>query len=112
MTQDSIVAATALLGLALILATSIHALARLRIARLTALQTLIAQGTAPEAALDLIDPGRDTRLLRRGLLLLALAIAWSATTAMIGGKAWIAGIAPALLGLACLVLHVAERRRR
>ena len=45
-------------------------------------------------------PGRRTRSadLRRGLLLIAVGLAWSIVTFFVGGKAWMAGIVPVMLG--------------
>ena len=112
MSPDTLIAAAGLLGLGLIIATAIHAAARLRIAQLDALRQLLAQGTDIDTATRLGDPGHRTRQLRRGRLLLAIGVAGSVTTWLIGGRAWIAGVAPILLGSVFLVLHGIEHRTR
>jgi hypothetical protein len=80
MSPDTLMTAAALLGLALIIATAIHAQTRLRVAQLDTLRRLLASGVDIATAERLIDPGRRTRLLRRGLLLLALGIGWGGIT--------------------------------
>lgn len=112
MNPDTLITAAGLIGLALIIAAAIHAAARLRIAQLDTLRRLLAQGADIDAATRMIDPGHRTRQLRRGLLLLAIGLAWSLATWLIGGRAWIAGVAPILLGSVFLVLHGVERRSR
>lgn len=112
MSPDTLIAAAGLLGLALIIAVAILATARLRMAQLETLRQLLAQGTDIDTATRLIDPGHRTRQLRRGLLLVAVGLAWSLVTWLIGGRAWIAGVAPILLGTVFLVLHGIERRTR
>jgi hypothetical protein len=47
---------------------------------------------------------RGNRDRRRGVLLIAIGVAWSGITFCIGGSAWIMGFAPISLGLASLVL--------
>lgn len=112
MNQDTLIIAAGLIGLALIIAVAIHSAARLRMAQLDALRQLLAQGTDLDTATRLVDPGRSTRYLRRGLLLVAIGVAWSVITWMIGGRAWIAGVAPILLGIVFVVLHASQPRDR
>lgn len=112
MNQDTLIATAGLIGLALVIATAIHAAARLRIAQLDALRQMLAQGIDSDAATRMIDPGHRTRQLRRGLLLVAIGLAWTLVTWLIGGRAWTAGVAPILLGTVFLVLHGVERHTR
>lgn len=102
---DPIVVAAGIAGLTLVLAATIHAGARLRIEQQRTLQKLLERGEDLEAAMRLAGiADRGRRDLRRGAALVAIGIAWSAATVLIGGVAWRLGVAPVLLGLVFLVL--------
>lgn len=111
--NDPMVTAAALLGLALILAAAVHGVARLRVEQQRTLQKLVERGLSGDELLRGagLSPAPD-RDRRRGLWLIALGLVWSATTYGIGGPAWRLGLAPVLLGLACLALWKLDERRR
>lgn len=109
--MSDIALAAALLGAALILAVGLHAYARLRVEQERTLQKLIDRGLTGDA---LLPPGwtdRAGRDTRRGLLLLGLGFAWSTVTYFVGGKAWIFGVFPVVIGAVYLVLRFVDGRR-
>ena len=110
---DTTLAAAALLGLAIILATAVHAVARLRMEQQRTLQKLVERGLSGDELLRGAGllPAAD-RDRRRGLWLIALGLAWALGTVWIGGPAWRLGLAPVVMGLACLVLWKLDERRR
>jgi len=102
---DPIVVAAGIAGLALVLAATIHAGARLRIEQQRTLQKLLERGDDVDAAARLAGiADRGRRDLRRGVALVAIGLAWSAATFLVGGGAWRLGVAPVVLGLVFLVL--------
>jgi hypothetical protein len=111
--HDTLLMASGLLGLALILAATVLAVARLRGEQQRTLQKLIERGLAGDellrAAGVLPLPERDRR---RGLWLVALGLVWAVTTYFIGGPAWRLGLAPVLLGLVCLAMWRLDGRGR
>lgn len=108
---DPIVLAAGILGIALILAVAVHAVARQRIEQQRTLQKLIERGLDVDAIASLAGiMNRGQRDLRRGTLLVAIGLAWSATTFFVGGKAWILGIVPIVLGGAILLLRTLDER--
>lgn len=103
--QQTLIFIAGILGLSLILSVSIHVFGRLRIEQQRSLQKLVDQGVAGDALLRAIGwSSRGDRDRRRGVLLIAIGLAWTGITFFIGGSAWILGFAPISLGLACLVL--------
>ena len=108
---DPVVVAAGILGTALILAVAVHAIARQRIEQQRTLQKLIERGLDADAIASLAGiPNRGQRDLRRGTLLVAIGLAWSATTFFVGGNAWILGIVPVVLGGAILLLRKLDER--
>lgn len=101
---DTAIAVAGILGLSLILSVLVHASGRLRIEQQRTLQKLLDRGGRLD---DLAAAGglarRADRDLRRGILLVLIGVLWSLVTFFIGGRAWILGIVPALLGLAYVV---------
>lgn len=103
--HHTLVIVAGIIGLSLILSVTIYIQGRLRIEQQRSLQKLIDSGASAEAlqnALGIASSG--TRDLRRGILLLAVGLAWSGVTYFIGGPAWMMGAVPMVLGLACLLL--------
>lgn len=110
--SDPIVIAAGIAGLALVLATTIHAGARLRIEQQRTLQKLLERGDDVDAAARLAGiADRGRRDMRRGATLVAIGLAWSAATFVIGGPAWRLGAAPVLLGLVLLALWKLDERK-
>ena len=109
---DPIVVAAGIAGLALVLATTILAGTRLRIEQQRTLQRLLERGDDVEAAARLVGIQDRGRLdMRRGASLVAIGLAWSAATFLLGGTAWRLGVAPVLLGLVFLVLWKLDERK-
>lgn len=103
--HQTLIVIAGILGLSLILAVTIHMLARLRIEQHRTLQKLIEQGASGQELFRAagLTP-RGDRYRRRGILLIALGLAWSMVTYFIGGPAWMMGLFPVLLGAACLLI--------
>lgn len=107
---SSLVAAAALLGAALILSVAVYVFGRLRIEQQRSLQRGLEQGRSIAELATLIGLASPAaRDQRRGILLMALGFAWSLVTFFIGGKAWLFGAVPILLGIAFLLLSRTER---
>ena len=107
------ITAAGLLGLALILAVSIYAYARLRIERERTVQKLIDRGLTGDELIRAAGFGSPRRAdLRRGLLLMGVGAAWAAVTFFIGGPAWKAGGAPMTIGLVYVLLWALDGRPR
>lgn len=108
---DPIIIAAGIAGLALVLAMAVFAGSRLRIEQQRTLQKLLDRGEDVETAARTAGiPGRAQRDLRRGVVLVAIGLAWSVATFMIGGIAWRLGAAPVVLGLFFLVLWKLDER--
>ena len=60
-------------------------------------------GSRPELAQALGSLRRGDNDLRRGMLLVASGLVWSATTFFIGGNAWIFGGVPVVIGIVYLL---------
>jgi hypothetical protein len=111
--QHTALAIAGILGLSLVLASIVLSLARLKIEQQRTLQRLIDQGVGSDQWPALAGlPRPQSRDLRRGLLLLAVGLSWSAATFLVGGRAWVLGFVPAALGLACLLLWKLDERGR
>lgn len=109
--SDSIIVAAGILGIALILAVAVHAIARLRVEQQRTLQKLIERGLDADAIVAAAAiPSRNQRELRRGAWLIAIGLAWSAATFFVGGKAWMLGIVPVMLGGVVLLLRKLDAR--
>jgi hypothetical protein len=102
-----------LLGLALILSVAIYTFGRLRIEQERSLQKLIERGLSGDDLLRTAGiPSRSRRDLRRGLLLIAVGLAWSGFTFFVGGNAWTFGIVPIFLGAVFVLLGILDGRSR
>ncbi|MCX7513890.1 DUF6249 domain-containing protein [Frateuria hangzhouensis] len=111
--QNTVIAIAGIFGLSLVLASIVLAFARLKIEQQRTLQRLIDRGVGSEQWPALAGlPHPASRDLRRGLLLLAVGLSWSAVTFFVGGKAWVLGFLPAALGLACLLLWKLDEHGR
>ena len=101
---DTAIAVAGILGVSLILSVLVHVSGRLRIEQQRTLQKLLDRGGSLD---DLAAVGgfarRADRDLRRGILLVAIGVIWSLVTFFIGGRAWILGVVPVALGLACVL---------
>ncbi len=111
--HHTLVIVAGIIGLSLILSVTIYIHGRLRIEHQRSLQKLIDSGAGTEALHNALGiapaSGRD---LRRGILLLAIGLAWSGVTYFIGGPAWMLGAVPVILGLACLLLWKLDGKNR
>lgn len=110
---DILLSVSAVIGATIILSMAVLAAGRLRTERQRTLQKLLDRGMAVDElvqAAGLVAPPDADR--RRGLLLIAAGAAWSAATFLIGGRAWVLGIVPAIVGLAFLLLWALDGRRR
>jgi hypothetical protein len=107
------VIAAGILGISLILAVSVYVFARLRIEQERTLQKLIDRGISGDELLRSAGLAeRGSRDLRRGLLLIGIGLAWSTVTFFIGGKAWIVGIFPVVIGAVYVLFRVLDGRSR
>ena len=85
--MEPLTAIGGILGLAAVLAAAIFVYGRVRVERERTLQRLVDRGMTIDELARLLGPDAQRRLdLRRGVLLLAVAIAWSAVTFAIGGN--------------------------
>jgi hypothetical protein len=110
---DTLLSVSAVIGATIILSAAVLAAGRLRTERQRTLQKLLDRGMAMDElvrAAGLVAPPDADR--RRGLLLIAVGAAWSSATFFIGGRAWVLGIVPAIMGLAFLLLWTLDGRRR
>src|SRR4029453_16655696 len=107
------VLASGMIGLAFVLSVSVYAYVRLRVERERTLQKLVERGLTGD---DLIraaglDRSRGSDL-RRGMLLIGVALAWSSVTFLVGGPAWKMGGAPLAIGLVYVLLWALDGRPR
>ena len=111
--MDTSVIIAGLLGLALILSVAIYTFGRLRIEQERSLQKLIDRGMSGEELLRSTGiPNRSRRDVRRGVLLIAVGLAWSGFTFFVGGNAWTFGIVPIFFGGVFVLLSVLDGRSR
>jgi hypothetical protein len=111
--MDQSIAVAGVIGLALTLSVTIYMFGRLRIEQERSYQKLIDRGLAGEELLrsaGIADRGR--RDLRRGILLIAVGVAWSGFTVGIGGDAWTWGIVPITFGVVLVLLGILDGRFR
>ena len=102
-----------LLGFALILSVAIYTFGRLRIEQERSLQKLIDRGLSSEELMRSAGiPSRSRRDLRRGVLLIAVGLAWSGFTFFVGGNAWTFGMVPMFLGAVFVLLSFVDGRPR
>lgn len=109
---DILLSISGILGATVILSVAVAVAGRLRIERQRTLQKLLDRGVATDELIHvagLAAPADADR--RRGLLLIAIGVAWSLVTFFIGGRAWILGVVPAIIGLAFVLLWVLDGRR-
>jgi hypothetical protein len=100
-------------GATVILSAAVLATGHLRAERQRTLQKLLDRGVAMDElmrAAGLVAPPDADR--RRGLLLIAVGAAWSSATFLVGGRAWIMGVVPVIIGLGFLLLWMLDGRRR
>ena len=107
--MDASLAAAAVVGLSLILSVSVYGFTRLRIEQERTLQRLIDRGVSGEELVRAAG-GRDkgSRDLRRGLLFIAVGVAWTVITFFIGGTAWMMGGFPIAIGFVFVVLRAID----
>jgi len=111
--QQTYIAIAGILGASLILSVVIHMVGRLRIEQQKTLQKLIDRGISGEELYQSAGfTGRGDRDLRRGILLIAIGLAWSAVTYFVGGPAWILGLVPVAIGLVHLLFRKLDDRQR
>lgn len=111
--MEPLAATGGILGLAVVLAVAIGAYGRVRLERERTLQRLVDRGLTVDELARILGPDVQRRLdLRRGVLLLAVAAAWSAVTFAIGGRAWTLGAVPAAIGLAYVTVWGVHGRQR
>lgn len=111
--MEPLVVAAGILGVALVSAVAIVVYGRMRLERERTLQRLVDRGLSPDDLARVVGPEARRRLdLTRGVLLVAVAMAWSGVTVAMGGRAWVLGIAPAALGLGYLLVWGLDGRRR
>lgn len=109
---DTVIAAAGILGVSLILAVAVHVSGRLRIEQQRTLQKLLDRGGNIESLVGVEGFARRAdRDLRRGVLLLMIGLVWSLVTYFIGGRAFILGAAPVVLGLVYLMFWKLDARR-
>jgi hypothetical protein len=107
------IVASGLLGLAFVLSVSVYAYLRLRVERERTLQKLVERGLTGDDLIRAAGLDRSRRSdLRRGLLLIGVALAWSSVTFLVGGPAWKMGGAPLAIGLVYLLLWTLDGRPR
>jgi Domain of unknown function (DUF6249) len=102
----------ALLGLSLILTATIYVIGRLKIEQERTLQKALERGVALETLGPMLAMSRSSRDLRRGILLIAVGVAWSTITYFVGGQAWLAGIGPIAIGAAYVIFGLLDGRAR
>ncbi len=101
------------LGVTIVIAAAIWVYGRVRIERERTLQHLIARGMAPDDLARIVGADLRRQLdLRRGVLLLAVGVAWTGVTYAVGGKAWTLGAGPIALGVAYVVVWGVHGRGR
>src|SRR5687767_6188718 len=110
--MDPSIAFAGIIGLAVLLSVSVYVFGRLRIERERTLQKLIERGATGDELARLVRPAHASADLRRGLLLIAVGLAWSVVTFFVGGKAWMAGIVPVMLGATFVLFKVLDARSR
>jgi hypothetical protein len=105
-----------ILGLSLILAVTIYAVARLRIEQYRTMQKFLDRGIANEDLARSAGLGdRTSRDLRRGLLLIAIGFAWSTVTFVLEGSqgpAWVFGLFPVSIGSVYVLFRTLDGRQR
>lgn len=111
--QQTLVICTGILGVAVLLAVAVYVFGRLRIEQQRTLQKLLERGLPSEELLAAAGLGaRSESDMRRGVLLLAIGLSWSAVTFFVGGRAWILGLIPVALGAALILLRTLDGRAR
>lgn len=110
---DTAIAVAGILGLSLILSAVIHASGRVRSEQQRTLQKVLDQGASIESLRGADGFGGRALLdLRRGVLLIVVGVLWSLVTFFIGGRAWILGVVPIVLGLVYLLFWKLDERSR
>lgn len=97
---DTAIIVAGILGVSLILSVAVYVSGRLRIEQQRTLQKLLDSG----GSIDQLAGAegfrrRVERDLRRGVWLVVVGVSWSLVTFFIGGRGWILGVVPVLLGL-------------
>lgn len=107
------IVASGMLGLAFVLSVGVYAYLRLRVERERTLQKLVERGLTGDDLIRTAGLDRSRRSdLRRGLLLIGVALAWSSVTFLVGGPAWKMGGAPLAIGLVYVLLWTLDGRPR
>lgn len=108
-----LIALAGILGTAAVLTVTIYVYGRVRIERERTLQRLVDHGMTPDDLARIVGPDARGQLDRtRGVLLLAVGLAWTVVTRAAGGRAWTLGALPVALGLAYLAVWGMRGRQR
>ncbi|HET9192053.1 MAG TPA: DUF6249 domain-containing protein [Vicinamibacterales bacterium] len=111
--MDQSIAVAGVIGLAMTLSVTIYMFGRLRIEQERSFQKLIDRGLSGEELLRSAGiADRARRDLRRGILLIAVGIAYSGFTFNIGGDGWTLGIIPITFGIALILFSILDGRFR
>lgn len=110
---DTAIAVAGIVGIAWILSVVVYVNGRVRIEQQRTLQKVLDHGGSIDA-LSAAEgfPRRADRDRRRGIALVAVGVLWSLITFFIGGRAWILGAIPGVLGLVYLVFWKLDDRSR
>lgn len=102
--QQTLIVIAGILGMSLVLSVVVYVSGRLKIEQQKTLQKLIDQGVSGDALFRSAGfVPRGSQDLRRGLLLIAIGLAWSVVTFFFGGPAWKIGFVPVAIGAVYLV---------
>ena len=104
--QQTLIVTAGILGMSLILSVVVYVFGRLKIEQQKTLQKLIDQGVSGDALFRSAGfASRGSQDLRRGLLLIAIGLAWSVVTFFFGGPAWKIGFVPVAIGAVYLLFR-------
>lgn len=111
--QQNLILVAVILGISLILSVFIHVFGKLKIEQQKTLQKLLDQGPVNDMLAKAIGiNSRQEKDFRRGLAFIAIGASWTLVTFFIGGKAWILGFIPVMIGLVYLLLWKFDGTRR
>ncbi len=111
--QQNLILVAVILGISLILSVFVHVFGKLKIEQQKTLQKLLDHGPLNDMLAKSVGIYSSAEKdFRRGLAFIAIGTSWSLVTFFIGGKAWILGFVPLIIGLIYLLLWKFDGTRR
>ena len=110
--EQNMVIAAGILGFSAVACAIVLVMGRIKVEQQKTLRLLLERGDSAGDILNtLYSPGALSADTRRGILFIALGLAWSLTTVFVGGMGWIFGGLPVAAGLIFLLFGKLNARR-